>query len=76
MTRVGFEPRIPVFERAVTVSACLPACLTPHPPFTLQENSWYSFLLEAESTPVTVRLEGLANYQNFSISEQKYYKTT
>jgi hypothetical protein len=21
------------------------------PPFTLQENSWYSFLLEAKSTP-------------------------
>jgi hypothetical protein len=25
--------------------------LTPRPPFTLQEYSWYSFLLEAESTP-------------------------
>jgi hypothetical protein len=24
---------------------------TPPPPFTSQENSWYSFLLEAESTP-------------------------
>jgi hypothetical protein len=24
--------------------------LTPRPPFTPQENSWYSFLLEAEST--------------------------
>jgi hypothetical protein len=27
------------------------AILTRRPPFTLQENSWYSFLLEAESTP-------------------------
>jgi hypothetical protein len=25
--------------------------LTRRPPFTLQEDSWYSFLLEAESTP-------------------------
>jgi hypothetical protein len=25
--------------------------LTHRPPFTPQENSWYSFLLEAESTP-------------------------
>jgi hypothetical protein len=25
--------------------------LTPRPPFTPQEDSWYSFLLEAESTP-------------------------
>jgi hypothetical protein len=24
---------------------------TRRPPFTLQEDSWYSFLLEAESTP-------------------------
>jgi hypothetical protein len=24
--------------------------LTRRPPFTLQEDSWYSFLLEAEST--------------------------
>jgi hypothetical protein len=26
-------------------------CLTLRPPFTPQEDSWYSFLLEAESTP-------------------------
>jgi hypothetical protein len=26
--------------------------LTRRPPFTSQEDSWYSFLLEAESTPV------------------------
>jgi hypothetical protein len=25
--------------------------LTRRPPFTLQEDSWYSFLLEAELTP-------------------------
>jgi hypothetical protein len=25
--------------------------LTPRQPFTTQEDSWYSFLLEAESTP-------------------------
>jgi hypothetical protein len=25
--------------------------LTRRPPFTTQEDSWYSFLLEAESTP-------------------------
>jgi hypothetical protein len=34
--------------------------LTHRPPFTPQEDSWYSFLLEAESTPgAIVRLEGL-----------------
>jgi hypothetical protein len=27
--------------------------LARRPPFTLQEDSWYSFLLEAESTPAT-----------------------
>jgi hypothetical protein len=27
------------------------ASLTRRPPFTLQEDSWYSFLFEAESTP-------------------------
>jgi hypothetical protein len=33
--------------------------LTRRPPFTTQEDSWYSFLLEAESIPGPVRLEGL-----------------
>jgi hypothetical protein len=34
--------------------------LTHRPPFTPQEDSWYSFLLEAESTPRAIkRLEGL-----------------
>jgi hypothetical protein len=34
-------------------------------PFTPQEYSWYSFLLEAESTPrVIVRLEGLDQLKN------------
>jgi hypothetical protein len=34
--------------------------LTRRPPFTPQEDSWYTFLLEAESTPrAIVRLEGL-----------------
>jgi hypothetical protein len=32
--------------------------LTRRPPFTPQEDSWYSFLLEAESIPI-VQLEGL-----------------
>jgi hypothetical protein len=36
------------------------------PPFTTQEDSWYSFLLEAESTP------GLRDISLFSISEISY----
>jgi hypothetical protein len=43
MPWVGFETMIPAFQRAKT--------LTRRPPFTPQEDSWYSFLLEAESTP-------------------------
>jgi hypothetical protein len=36
--------------------------LTRRPPFTPQEDSWYSFLLETESTPrAIVRLKGLGN---------------
>jgi hypothetical protein len=39
--------------------------LTRWPPFNPQENSWYSFLLEAESTlRATVRLEGLRQLKN------------
>jgi hypothetical protein len=35
------------------------------PPFIPQEVSWYSFLLEAESTPkAIVRLEGLGILKN------------
>jgi hypothetical protein len=32
--------------------------------FTTQEYTWYSFLLEAESTPGTVRLEWLGELKN------------
>jgi hypothetical protein len=39
--------------------------LTLQPPFTPQEDSWYSFLSEAESTPeAIVRLEGLGELKN------------
>jgi hypothetical protein len=39
--------------------------LTSRPPFTPQEDSWYSFLLEAESTPgAIVRLEGLSQLKS------------
>jgi hypothetical protein len=39
--------------------ACQPAALYP------QEDRWYSFLLEAESTPkAIVRLEGLGQFKN------------
>jgi hypothetical protein len=35
------------------------------PPFTLHEDSWYSFLLEPESTPrAIVWLEGLGQLKN------------
>jgi hypothetical protein len=35
------------------------------PPFTLQEDSWYSFLIEAESAPRAIgRLEGLGYLKN------------
>jgi hypothetical protein len=41
---------------------------THRPPFTLQEDSWYSFLLEAESTPGSiVRLEGLGKLKKIHI---------
>jgi hypothetical protein len=39
----------------------------PHAPapLYLQEDSWYSFLLEAESTPRAIRrLEGLGQFKN------------
>jgi hypothetical protein len=43
----------------VRLSAHAPAALYP------QEDSWYSFLLEAESTPrATVQLEGLGQLKN------------
>jgi hypothetical protein len=79
MPQVGFEPTIPVFERAMTVHGFdhgttvigyrfetsrlshfldnrftdggQVASLKRRPPFTPQEDSWYSFLLEAELTP-------------------------
>jgi hypothetical protein len=39
--------------------------LTRRPPLTPPKYSWYSFLLEAESTPgATVRLEGLGQLKN------------
>jgi hypothetical protein len=39
--------------------------LTHRPPFTPQEDSSYSFLLEAESTPeAIVRLEGIGQLKN------------
>jgi hypothetical protein len=35
--------------------------------FTLQEDSWYSFLLEAESTPGPIlRMEALGELKKFS----------
>jgi hypothetical protein len=44
---------------AVRLSALRAAALYP------QEDSWYSFLLEAESTPrAIVRLEGLGQFKN------------
>jgi hypothetical protein len=83
MHRVGFEPTVPVFQRAKTFhirkgtvipgagnggpegceTSRLPhfldnrltdggeVSLTDLPPFTPYKDSWYSFLLEAESTP-------------------------
>jgi hypothetical protein len=37
------------------------------PPFTPKEDSWYSFLLETESTPgPTVRLEDLGQLKQFN----------
>jgi hypothetical protein len=38
--------------------------LTHRPPFTAQEDSWYSFMLEAELTPGTQRLEELGQQKN------------
>jgi hypothetical protein len=39
--------------------------LTCKPPFTLQEDSWDSFLLEAELTPrATMQLERLGQLKN------------
>jgi hypothetical protein len=43
------------------------SALTRLQPFIFQEDSWYLFLLEAESTPrAIVRLEGLKSVEKFS----------
>jgi hypothetical protein len=39
------------------------------PGFFISKDSWYSFLLEAESTPGPVRLEGLGRFKIFTSSE-------
>jgi hypothetical protein len=38
------------------------------PAFFIFKDSWYSFLLEAESTPGPVRLEGLGQFKNSTSS--------
>jgi hypothetical protein len=38
--------------------------VTRRQPFDLQEDFWYSFLLEAESTPVILRMKGLGQLKN------------
>jgi hypothetical protein len=43
--------RLPHFLDSRLTDGCEVVSLTRRPPFTPQEDSWYSFLLEAESTP-------------------------
>jgi hypothetical protein len=48
----GYETsRLPHFLDNRLIDCCKVVSLTCRPPFTPQEDSWYSFLLEAESTP-------------------------
>jgi hypothetical protein len=42
------------------------------PPFTPQEDSWYSFLLEAESTSVAVRIRSNEKKKNHLIHTQTH----
>jgi hypothetical protein len=52
--------RLPHFLDNLLTDGVEVASLTRQPPLTPQEESWYSFLLEAESTPkVVVGLKGL-----------------
>jgi hypothetical protein len=45
--------------------------LTGRPPFTPQEDSWYSFLLDADSTPGPyLQLEGLGQFKNLMTSSR------
>jgi hypothetical protein len=43
--------RLPHFLENRLKDGCDVVSLTRRPPFTHQEDSWYFFLLEAESTP-------------------------
>jgi hypothetical protein len=43
--------RLPHYLDNRLTNDCEVVSLTRRPPFTPQEDSWYSFLLEAESTP-------------------------
>jgi hypothetical protein len=48
----GFEmSRFPYFLENTLTDGGKVVSLTRRPPFITQEDSWYSFLLEAESTP-------------------------
>jgi hypothetical protein len=53
---------------AVRLSALALAALYPQFYFFIFKNPWYSFLLEAESTPGPVRLEGLGQLKKFTSS--------
>jgi hypothetical protein len=53
---------------AARLSAALRAGRTLPPGFFIFKDSWYSFLLEAESTPGPVRLEGLGQLKKFTSS--------
>jgi hypothetical protein len=51
MSQLRFESRLPHFLHNQLIDGGEVVRLTCRPPFTPQEDSWYSFLLEAESTP-------------------------
>jgi hypothetical protein len=52
---------------AARLSALHAGCTLPTG-FFIFKDSWYSFLLEAESTPGPVRLEGLGQFKKFTSS--------
>jgi hypothetical protein len=65
----GFVMELPHFLDNRLTDGGEVVSLTRRPALTRQEDSWYSFLLEAESSPwAIVRLEGLGQLKNPVIS--------
>jgi hypothetical protein len=63
---------IPHFEDSRLTDGCEVVSLIRRPRFTTQEDSWYSFLLEAESTQVIVGLEELGKLKKNAMTSSGF----